>query len=83
MIDASLTASMPDVVRRLSIEQVLNSLSPRHRTALVLRELEGLDYSEMAQVLAIPLGTVRSRLAAAREQFRTRWTALDGEVDRL
>jgi RNA polymerase sigma-70 factor (ECF subfamily) len=58
---------------RLLIENLLDSLSPPLRAALVLRELEGLDYTEIAETLQIPVGTVRSRLNAARLQFRTLW----------
>jgi len=49
------------------------------RAALVLREMEGLDYDEIAQTLGIPVGTVRSRLHAARAQFRALWTATENE----
>src|SRR5205823_578806 len=50
---------------RLLVEALMNRLSPPMRAALVLRELEGLEYDEIAQVLGIPIGTVRSRLNAA------------------
>lgn len=58
---------------RLLIEALLDRLTPPLRAALVLRELEGLDYEEIAATLQIPVGTVRSRLNAARSQFRTLW----------
>lgn len=58
---------------RLLIETLLDELSPPLRAALVLRELEGLDYEEIAETLQIPIGTVRSRLSAARLQFRALW----------
>jgi RNA polymerase sigma-70 factor (ECF subfamily) len=73
----------PDVEQRLSVEQVLNSLTPPLRAALILREVEGLEYAEIADVLSIPLGTVRSRLNTAREQFRRRWTALQEEANHV
>lgn len=72
-------AALPDMEQRLAVAQVLNSLSPPMRAALVLREVEGLEYAEIARVLHIPIGTVRSRLNAAREQFRRRWAALQEE----
>lgn len=79
----SFLAYTPDVEKRLSVEQVLNSLTPPMRAALVLREVEGLEYSEIADVLEIPVGTVRSRLNTAREQFRRRWVALQEEANHV
>ncbi len=75
--------SNPDMEKRLVVEQILNSLSPPMRAALVLREMEGLEYAEIAQVLNIPVGTVRSRLNTAREQFRQRWSAIQEEANHV
>ncbi len=72
-----------DIDKRIVVEQILESLSPAMRAALVLREVEGLEYSEIAQVLDIPVGTVRSRLNSAREQFRRRWMAAQQEADHV
>ncbi len=69
--DALAPADLADT--RLLIEALLDTLSPPLRAALVLREMEGLDYDEIAHVLAVPVGTVRSRLHAARAQFRALW----------
>ncbi len=80
---AHFVAVSPDVENRLSVAQVLDSLTPPMRAALVLREVEGLEYSEIAEVLNIPVGTVRSRLNTAREQFRRRWTALEEEANHV
>lgn len=80
---AHFVAVAPDVENRLSVTQVLDSLTPPMRAALVLREVEGLEYAEIADVLNIPVGTVRSRLNTAREQFRRRWTALEEEVNHV
>lgn len=66
---------------RLLIEQLLDRLSPPLRAALVLREIEGFEYEEIAQTLGVPVGTVRSRLHAARAQFRALWVAAHGEED--
>lgn len=69
---------------RLLVETLLDRLSPPMRAALVLREMEGLEYDEIAATLGIPIGTVRSRLYAARAQFRALWTAAlkeEGEDD--
>ena len=48
------------------IESALKRLTPEERAVLVLRELDGRSYDEIAAVLDIPLGTVKSRLARAR-----------------
>ncbi|MBX3177002.1 MAG: RNA polymerase sigma factor [Candidatus Hydrogenedentes bacterium] len=55
---------------RLDVEAMLDSLSPDHRAVLVLRELEGYSYDEIASALGIPRGTVESRLFRARAQLR-------------
>jgi RNA polymerase sigma-70 factor (ECF subfamily) len=51
----------------------LSRLPPEQRMLLWLREVEGQSYSELAQILNVPVGTVRSRLFAAREQLRRVW----------
>jgi RNA polymerase sigma-70 factor (ECF subfamily) len=52
------------------LEQAMNRLPARWREVLVLRELEGLSYKEIAEVVGVPMGTVMSTLFRAREQFR-------------
>jgi RNA polymerase sigma-70 factor (ECF subfamily) len=49
------------------VAALLDNISPENRSCIVLREIEGFDYKEMAGVLKIPLNTVRSRLKRARE----------------
>ena len=59
--------------RRETVEQVqaaIARLPEEFRTALVLREIEGCDYDTIAQLLEVPVGTVRSRLHRARLQLR-------------
>ncbi len=48
----------------------LARLSPEHRVVLVLKDLEGQKYEEIAEVLDVPIGTVRSRLHRARMELR-------------
>jgi RNA polymerase sigma-70 factor (ECF subfamily) len=59
------------------IAQALGRLPDHFHQLLVLRELEGLSYRELSDVIGIPMGTVMSRLSRAREALRT---ALDGEL---
>jgi len=49
-----------------ALDRALASLEPEDRAALALRELEGKSYSEIADILAVPMGTVKSRLYRAR-----------------
>jgi RNA polymerase sigma-70 factor (ECF subfamily) len=53
--------------RRLDIK--LKALSPPHRTVLVLRDVEGLSYEEIASVAEMPLGSVKARLHRARAEL--------------
>ncbi len=70
-------ADQPDTVALLesreNIQRVriaLDSLTPEWRMMLVMREYQDLPYEEIAEILSVPIGTVRSRLARAREQLR-------------
>ena len=67
--------------RRMVIHQLLSQLNPIHRAVLVLREIYGYDYDEMAKMLGIPIGTVRSRLNIARTQLR-KLVMDSGEVEK-
>jgi RNA polymerase sigma-70 factor (ECF subfamily) len=53
---------------------LLDRLSPEHRAVLTLREVEGLDEQAIAELLAVPPGTVKSRLSRARQNFRKAWS---------
>jgi RNA polymerase sigma factor (sigma-70 family) len=61
------------------IERAMSSLSSRFRQLLVLRELQGLSYREVAAVMGVPIETVMSGLSRAREALRG---ALDQELKR-
>lgn len=55
------------------VADAFNRLSSEQRTLLWLREVEGQSYAELAAILEVPVGTVRSRLFAAREALRNVW----------
>jgi len=60
------------MIQRQTVEHVRNALETLpadFREALVLRELEGFSYKEIAAIVGVPLGTVMSRLARARERL--------------
>lgn len=63
----------PRHAQRLDVHAMLDSLSDEHRAVLVLRELQGMSYDEMALTLQIPRGTVESRLFRARNLLRERF----------
>jgi RNA polymerase sigma-70 factor, ECF subfamily len=54
-----------------SIYRAMNCMPERLRTVLILRELEGLSYKEIADTLDMPIGTVMSSLSRARQRLRT------------
>jgi RNA polymerase sigma factor (sigma-70 family) len=53
------------------LEAAIQKLPPPFRETLVLRDLQGLDYKEIAKVTGVPIGTVMSRLARARQRLMT------------
>lgn len=65
----------PDRLARLNeierrVHEGIMTLSPKHREVLVLRELQGFDYATIAEIVKCRKGTVKSRIARAREQLR-------------
>ena len=53
------------------IESALAEVNPKFRAALVLREMEGLSYEEIGEILEISLGTVKSRILRGRDALKT------------
>jgi RNA polymerase sigma-70 factor (ECF subfamily) len=66
-----------------TVNAAMDALPIDLRTAIALREIEGLSYEEIAQIMACPIGTVRSRIFRAREAIaRKLRPLLDLPVDK-
>ena len=63
-------AKLEEKERRTALEQGLQKLSEEHRQVLLLREVSGLSYAEIAQIIGQEEGTVKSRIARARLSLR-------------
>ena len=59
-----------------AVQQALDDLDEEHRTVVVLRDIQHCDYREMAEILGVPSGTVKSRLHRARLMLRDKLTPL-------
>jgi RNA polymerase sigma-70 factor, ECF subfamily len=76
-LDARLAAQawtdtpVPDPAHRLTTADLLSRLSEDRRTAFVLTQVMGMSYAEAAEVEEVPVGTIRSRVARARDELVT------------
>ena len=61
-----------------TIRRLVEELPDPFRETIVLREINDLSYSEIADVVSVPIGTVMSRLARARSMLRKAWIAEEG-----
>jgi len=80
LTDPALTVSDPDpeaaIIKKedhRQLDDLLAALPAEFREVLVLREMEELSYSEIAQITGAPMGTVMSRLARARALLKKNW----------
>jgi RNA polymerase sigma-70 factor (ECF subfamily) len=62
--------------RAVLVQRALGKLSDEHRSIIVLREVEGCDYDHIADILDLPVGTVRSRLHRARLHLKEELSAI-------
>src|SRR5215471_13634757 len=71
-ISSTLVATTDPTARRqlVELDRALARLSAEQREVLLLVGLEGMDYESVAQILDVPIGTVRSRLSRGRERLR-------------
>jgi RNA polymerase sigma-70 factor, ECF subfamily len=83
LASAKSAGSIGSVERRLDVMQVLQMLSLSHREILVLREIQGMSYDEIASALMVPRGTVESRLFRARAEFKQSFGDINRETARL
>jgi RNA polymerase sigma-70 factor (ECF subfamily) len=65
---------------KATIQDALKQLSPELREAVILRDLEDMDYKEIAQVLRIPEGTVKSRISRGRGELARLLQRIEGQV---
>jgi len=63
-------AKLSDKEIRARIDEAVSRLSPEHRTVIVLREIEGLEYQKIADAMGCSIGTVMSRLFYARKKLQ-------------
>lgn len=63
-------ASYESSARKRALNEAIAALPANMRAALVLRDVEGLPYDEISEILALPVGTVKSRINRAREKLK-------------
>lgn len=82
---AGRTDGSPAPGRALDVHQLLRNLSPDYRTVLVLREVQGFDYGEIARIMRVTVDSVKARLRRARQTLleSTRHVDAPGVVQRL
>ena len=56
--------------RQAAVHQAISELDPNSRELIIMRDINGLSYAEIADATDIPLGTVKSRLSRARDQLK-------------
>jgi RNA polymerase sigma-70 factor, ECF subfamily len=77
---ASQEKHVANVELRGRIQGALKQLSPELREAVILRDLEDMDYKEISQVLRIPEGTVKSRISRGRGELARLLQRIEGQV---
>jgi RNA polymerase sigma-70 factor (ECF subfamily) len=65
---------------RAQIQQALKQVSPELREAVILRDLEDMDYKDIAEVLGVPQGTVKSRISRGRSELAKLLKRIEGQV---
>jgi RNA polymerase sigma-70 factor (ECF subfamily) len=65
---------------RAQIQEALKQVSPELREAVILRDLEDMDYKEIAEILGVPQGTVKSRISRGRAELARLLKRIEGQV---
>jgi RNA polymerase sigma-70 factor (ECF subfamily) len=65
---------------RAQIQEALKQVSPDLRKAVILRDLEDMDYKEIAEILGVPQGTVKSRISRGRSELARLLKRIEGQV---
>ncbi|SEG70569.1 RNA polymerase sigma-70 factor, ECF subfamily [Bryocella elongata] len=65
---------------KAQIQAALKQVSPELREAVILRDLEDMDYKEIAEVLGVPQGTVKSRISRGRAELARLLKSMEGQV---
>ena len=65
---------------RAQIQEALKQVSPELREAVILRDLEDMDYKDIADVLGVPQGTVKSRISRGRAELARLLKRIEGQV---
>lgn len=63
------------------LQEAMDSISPEHRAAFEMRELQGMEYEAIAQELGVPIGTVRSRISRAKDALQSFLKGERGRAD--
>ena len=74
----SVEASNPQFADADAVRRAIAELPLEFREIVILREMEGFSYKEIAELAEVPIGTVMSRLARARNEFGEAWQRLNG-----
>ncbi len=60
---------VPDIAASHALDELITGLAPERREAFVLTQLIGTSYDEAAMICGVPVGTIRSRVARARDEL--------------
>jgi RNA polymerase sigma-70 factor (ECF subfamily) len=73
--------ALADKELRAQLDRALAQLSPAHRAVLIMREVDGLSYKEMADIMECSIGTIMSRLFHARKKMQAMLTGVRKTAD--